>query len=84
MNQPNPLQEKINLEKSKLAAQLQEKEFQHLHKTMELGLTKDSIDTDRMKLMADVQMAHNQNLVQLEKAQTERLAKEIEWVMKNR
>jgi hypothetical protein len=27
-------------------------------------------------------MAHNQNLVQLEKAQTERLAKEIEWAMK--
>ncbi|WP_339050231.1 hypothetical protein [Rickettsiella endosymbiont of Xylota segnis] len=82
MNQPNPLQEKINLEKSKLAAQLQENQLQHLHKTVELNLTKDSIDTNRMKLMADIQMAHNQNLVQLEKAQTERLAKEIEWVMK--
>ena len=31
-----------------------------------------------MKLMADVQMTHNQNLVQLQKAQTEHLAKEIE------
>lgn len=82
MNQPNPLQEKINLEKTKLAAELQHNQLQHTHKTMELSLTKESIDTDRMKLMADVQMAHNQNLVQLEKAQTERLAKEIEWAMK--
>lgn len=82
MNQPNPLQEKINLEKTKLAAELQHKQLQHAHKTMELGLTKESIDTDRMKLMADMQMAHNQNIVQLEKAQTERLAKEIEWAMK--
>lgn len=82
INQPNPVQEKINLEKTKLAAELQQNQLQHAHKTMELGLTKDSIDTDRMKLMADVQMAHNQNLVQLEKAQTERLAKEIEWAMK--
>ncbi|WP_342227833.1 hypothetical protein [Rickettsiella endosymbiont of Rhagonycha lignosa] len=84
MNQPNPLQEKINLEKTKLAAELQQNQLQHAHKTMELGLTKNSIDTDRMKLMADVQIAHNQNLVQLQKAQTERLAKEIEWAMKNR
>ncbi|WP_339050679.1 hypothetical protein [Rickettsiella endosymbiont of Xylota segnis] len=82
MNQPNPLQEKINLEKTKLAAELQHNQLQHTHKTMELGLTKESIDTNRMKLMADVQMAHNHNLVQLEKAQTERLAKEIEWAMK--
>lgn len=84
INQPNPVQEKINLEKNKLAAELQRNQLQHAHKTMELGLTKKSIDTDRMKLMADMQMAHNQNLVQLEKTQTERLAKEIEWAMKNR
>lgn len=82
MNQPNPLEEKINLEKTKLAAELQQNQLQHAHKTIELGLTKQSIDTDRMKLMADMQMAHNQNLVQLEKTQTERLAKEIEWAMK--
>jgi hypothetical protein len=82
MNQSNPLEEKINLEKSKLVAELQHNQLQHTHKIMELGLTKESIDTDRMKLMADVQMAHNQNLVQIEKAQTERLAKEIEWAMK--
>lgn len=81
-NQPNPLQEKINLEKSKLAVHLQENQLQHLHKIMELGLTKQSIDTDRMKLMADVQMAHNQNLVQLEKSQTERLARALELVVK--
>lgn len=48
-----------------------------------MELTKQSIDTDRMKLMADVQMTHNQNFVQLEKAQTERLAKELELVMKS-
>ncbi|WP_342220245.1 hypothetical protein [Rickettsiella endosymbiont of Miltochrista miniata] len=82
MNQPNPLQEKLNVEKTKLAAELQRNQLQHAHKTMELGLSKESIATDRMKLMADMQMAHNQNLVQLEKAQTERLAKEIEWAMK--
>ena len=81
-NQPNPLQEKINLEKTKLAAHLRQNQLQHEHKTKELSLTKESIDTERMKLMADVQIAHNQNLVQLEKAQTERLAKEIEWAMK--
>jgi|EndMetStandDraft_5_1072996.scaffolds.fasta_scaffold52895_1 hypothetical protein len=83
-NQPNPLQEKINLEKNKLTAELQHNQLQHAHKTMELGLTKQSIDTDRMKLMADMQMAHNQNLVQLEKSQTERLAKEIELILKNK
>lgn len=82
MNQPNPLEEKINLEKTKLEAELQHNQLQHSHKTMELGLTKESIDTDRMKLMADVQMAHNQNLVQLDKAQTERLAKAIDLVLK--
>lgn len=35
-----------------------------------------------MKLMTDMQMAHNQNLVQLEKAQTERLARAIDHVLK--
>ncbi|KAF5271676.1 hypothetical protein FQR65_LT05297 [Abscondita terminalis] len=60
MNQPNPMQEKINLEKRKLAAELQQNQLQHIHKIMELGLTKKSIDTDRMKLMADVQ-SPNQN-----------------------
>ena len=78
MSQPNPLQEKINLEKTKLEAGLQHNQLQHTYKTMELALTKESIDIDRMKLMADMQMTHNQNLVQLEKAQTERLAKELE------
>ncbi len=82
MNQPNPLQEKINLEKTKLAEELQHNQLQNTHNTMELGLTKDSIDTDRMKLMADVQMAHNQNLVQLEKAQTERLVRAIDLILK--
>jgi len=65
-----------------LAAHLRQNQLQHEHKAKELSLTKESIDTERMKLMADVQIAHNQNLVQLEKAQTERLAKEIEWAMK--
>jgi hypothetical protein len=51
---------------------------------MELGLTKESIDTDRMKLMADLQMSHNQNLVQLEKAQTERLARAIDLAIQQR
>lgn len=83
-NQPNPLQEKINLEKNKLAAQSQHNQLQHTYKTMELGLTKKSIDSDRMKLIADVYMAHNQNLVQLEKAQTERLAKEIDLLLKSK
>lgn len=32
----------------------------------------------------NTQMAQHQNLVQLEKAQIERLAKEIEWAMKTR
>jgi hypothetical protein len=83
MNQPNPLQKKIKLEKAKLAAELQKNQLQHAHKTMELDLAKENIETDRVKLMADVQMAHNQNLVQLEKAQTERLARAIDYVMKN-
>jgi hypothetical protein len=82
MNQSNPLQEKINLEKAKLAAELQHNQLQHAHKAMELGLTKESIDTDRMKLRTDVQMAHNQNLVQLEKTQTERLARAIDFAIK--
>ncbi len=82
MNQPNLVQEKINLEKNKLTAELQRNQLQHAHKAMELGLTQQSIDTDRMKLMADVQMANAQHFVQLEKSQTERLAKEIEWAMK--
>ena len=83
-NQPNPFQEKINLEKNKLAMQLQHNQLQHAHKTMELDLTKESIDTSRMKLMADVQMAQHQNLVQLEKTQTERLARAIDLVLKNK
>ncbi|KAF5271649.1 hypothetical protein FQR65_LT05270 [Abscondita terminalis] len=74
MNQPNPVQEKINLEKNKLAAELQRNQLQHAHKTMELGLTQQSIDTDRMKLMADVQMANAQHFVQLKKSQTETLS----------
>ena len=47
MNQPNPLQEKINLEKSKLAAELQHNQLQHAHKTMELALKNNlSIPTE--------------------------------------
>lgn len=82
ISKPNPHQEKLQLEKGKLAAELQQNQSHNAHKTLELGLAKANIETDRMKLMADMQMAHNQNRVQLEKAQTERLAKEIEWAMK--
>lgn len=82
ISKPNPHQEKLQLEKEKLAAELQQNQSHNAHKTLELGLAKANIETDRMKLMADMQMAHNQNRVQLEKAQTERLAKEIEWAMK--
>jgi len=57
MNQSNPLQEKITLEKTKLAAELQQHQLQHAHKSMALGLTKESINIDRTKLMADMQMA---------------------------
>jgi len=47
-----------------------------------LGLNKETIATNQMKLMSDSQLAHNQNLVQLEKAKTERLAKAIDLAMK--
>lgn len=48
-----PTQEKIDLE-NKLAGQQQYNQLQHAHKTVELSLTKESIDIDRMKLIADI------------------------------
>jgi Phage P22-like portal protein len=82
MNQPDPHQEKLQLEKAKLSAELQHNQLQQAHKTRELDLAKANIDTDRMKLMAELQVSHNQNLVQLEKTQTERLARAIDLALK--
>lgn len=83
-NQPNPLQEKIELEKAKLAVQVQQNQINNTHKAIELGLDKEKIDTERVKLMADLHTSHNENLVQLEKAQTERLSKAIDLTIKNK
>ncbi|WP_218813992.1 hypothetical protein [Rickettsiella endosymbiont of Dermanyssus gallinae] len=82
INQPNPMVEKLNLEKAKLAAQAQQNQINNAHKAIELGLDKENIDTERMKLMADLHTAHNENLVQLEKAQTERLTQAIDFEIK--
>ena len=82
MNQANPLQEKLNLEKAKLAAQIQQNQVANAHKSIELGLDKENIDTERMKLMADLHTSHNENLVQLEKADTERLSKAVDLALK--
>ncbi len=82
MNQPNPLLEKLNFEKAKFVAQQQQDHIHNTHRAIELGLNKETIATNQMKLMSDSQLAHNQNLVQLEKAKTERLAKAIDLAMK--
>lgn len=73
ISQSHPHQEKLQLEKDKLASELQQNQLHNAHKTLELGLAKANIETDRIRLMAGVQISHNQNLMQLEKVQTERL-----------
>lgn len=73
----------LNLEKAKLAAQAQQNQINNAHKAIELGLDKENIDTERIKLMTNLHTAHNENLVQLEKAQTEQLAKAIDLYLKN-
>ena len=83
MHQANPHLEKLNLEKSKLAAQVQQEQIHNAHKAIELGLNKETIATERIKLLAEQEMAHKQNLVQLEKVQTERLARAIDCVLKS-
>ncbi|WP_029463686.1 hypothetical protein [Rickettsiella massiliensis] len=83
MNQVNPLQEKLNLEKAKLATYIQQQHIDNAHKAIELSLNKASMDTDKVKLMAGLQTSHNENLVQLEKAHTERLVREIDLAIKN-
>lgn len=82
-NQPNPMLEKINLEKAKLAAQAHQNQINNAHKAIELGLDNENINTERMKLITDLQTSHNENIVQLEKAQTERLARAIDLIHKS-
>lgn len=76
MNQPNPVEMKMQIEQAKMQQKAQESQSK-----LQLDLKK--LEADQIKIMADLKQSHESSMVQILKAQTEKFAKEIDLQLKH-
>lgn len=79
---PDPNMIKAQLEQQKVQNQVQQSQVDNQLRAAQLQLDKQKADNDRIKLMAELQESHNNNIVQLEKAQTEKVTHAIDAASK--
>lgn len=80
--QPNPDTMKLQLEQAKLAQNAKQDQVSNQIKVGQLAVDKQKDDTERLKAMATMQESRENRLVQMEKSQTERIGKAVEYAAK--
>ncbi len=81
--QPNPLMLKHQLDAAKFQHQVTQDQTANQLRAVDMSLQKEDADNDRLKILAGLQQAHENNVVQVAKTQTERLTKGISLAMQH-
>lgn len=81
--QPNPLAMRMQLEQQKFAHNVQQDEIVNQQKAAELAIDQQQADSERMRLLAELQEQKMNSVVQLEKAQTEKYSRSVDLALKD-
>lgn len=71
-SQPNPEMIKLQNESKELDLRAQKQQTDAQHSEAKIGIAQQTGDTNRLKVMLDAGQAHNQNLIELAKQNTEK------------
>jgi len=80
---PNPIMLKAQTDQAKVQVEAQQNQAENQLRTAELAIAKQDSDNERMRIMLDAKNAHESNLVQHEKSQTERAGQQVDLAIKS-
>lgn len=80
-NQPNPLQMKLQLEQQKIQIESQKNQSNNAVAMAKASVEQQQADTDRMRLIMEAGQSHIDNIIQMEKSQTEKTVHAMDFAM---